>query len=144
VSEQRDEHLAARKALATIIMQGDPLSAIRRSMEQRMQQLVPTLPPVLDLPRATLAITSEVTVDQLFDSRSVDAHRLTASFERAFADETPFREKPAEEHPAPVAEADSLEHLIPQLAGGDGPVPNAFTDLAERFGASDLERMIAV
>jgi cytochrome P450 len=144
VSEQREEHLAARKALAAILMQGDPLSAIRRSMEGRMQRLVPSLPPVLDLPRATLAITSEVTVDQLFDAGSVDAHRLTASFERAFAGETPFREKPPDEDPAPIPDEDSLEQLIPQLAGGDGPVPNAFTELGERFGASELERMIAV
>lgn len=143
VSEQRDEHLAARKALAAIVMQGDPLAAIRRSMEQRIELLVPALPPVIDLPRMALAITSEVTVDQLFDSRSVDAHRLTESFERAFAGETPFREKPGDEQPA-EPDDDSLERLIPQLADGDGPVPNAFTDLGERFGASQLERMIAV
>jgi cytochrome P450 len=144
VSEERDEHLAARKALATIIMQGDPLSSIRRSMERRMEQLVPSLPPVLELPGMALAITSEVTVDQLFESGSVDARRLTASFERAFAGETPFREKPEDDAELPPPEEDRLEQLIPQLAGGDGPVPNAFAELGERFGVSELERMIAV
>ena len=66
MSEERAEHVAARKALGRL-MSGDPLAEISLGLDEQLARSVPAPPSVLELPEAAYGITADLTAAQLFD-----------------------------------------------------------------------------
>lgn len=137
MSEERSEHVAARKALGRL-MSGDPLAEISRALDEQLARVVPELPPVLDLPEAAYGITADLTGAQLFDP-AADPHALTSAIERDLDTETPFRHK---DHVAEQHDRDVVAEVIAgfeRLSAHDGRAVAALKPLAEPFGVADQE-----
>ena len=137
MSEERAEHVAARKALGRL-MSGAPLAEISLALDEQLARSVHDLPSVLELPEAAYGITADLTAAQLFDP-AARADALTAAIERDLGGETPFRHKPRE---ARMRDHDVVAEVIAgfeRLSAGDGRAVDALKPLADPFGVSEPE-----